>query len=82
MKQVNIYEAKTRLSHLVDQASRGKQFVIAKSGSPLAKLGPLDDKSPRKIKLGLMKGRIRFADDFDAPLPETLLREFEGGASE
>ena len=78
MKQINIYEAKTRLSTLVDQASRGRSFVIAKSGTPLARLVPLADEKRAKIKFGLMKGKIRFAKDFDAPLPEAVLTAFEG----
>ncbi|MGH8123262.1 MAG: type II toxin-antitoxin system Phd/YefM family antitoxin, partial [Rudaea sp.] len=61
MKQINIYEAKTQLSTLVDQASRGESFIIAKSGTPLAKLVPLDAGRRAKIKLGLMKGKIKFA---------------------
>jgi prevent-host-death family protein len=77
MKQLNIYEAKTRLSSLVDQVNRGKSFVIAKSGTPLAKLVPLDAGKPAKVKLGLMKGKIKFARDFDAPLPDEVLAAFE-----
>ncbi|HZP66949.1 MAG TPA: type II toxin-antitoxin system prevent-host-death family antitoxin [Rudaea sp.] len=79
MKQLNIYEAKTRLSGLVDLASRGKSFVIAKSGTPLARLSPLAPDKPAKIKFGLMKGKIKFARDFDAPLPDDVLAAFEGG---
>ena len=81
MKQINIYEAKTQLSTLVDQASKGKSFVIAKSGTPLAKLVPLDAGKRAKIKLGLMKGKIKFTKDFDAPLPDDALDAFEGGKS-
>ena len=76
--QVNIYEAKTRLSELVEQASRGETVVIAKSGTPMAKLVPLSHGPKRKIKYGLMKGEIEIADDFDAPLPDDILAAFEG----
>ena len=76
--QVNIYEAKTRLSELVEQASRGETVVIAKSGTPMAKLVPLSYGPKRKIKFGLMKGKIEIADDFDAPLPDDILAAFEG----
>lgn len=73
--QINLYEAKTRLSELVEAASKGKVVTICKAGKPLAKLGPLD--SPRRrIKLGLMRGGIRIARDFDAPLPEGVLDAF------
>ena len=76
--QINIYEAKTRLSELVDQASRGETVIIAKSGTPMAKLVPLSHGPKRKIKYGLMKGEIKIADDFDAPLPDDILAAFEG----
>ena len=75
--QVNIYEAKTRLSELVEQVRRGETVVIAKAGTPLARLVPID--APRrKIVYGLMKGEIEIADDFDAPLPDEFLAAFQG----
>ena len=81
--QVNIYEAKTRLSELVEQARQGETVVIAKSGTPLAKLVALDAPEPkRKIRFGLMKGELEIADDFDAPLPDDVLADFERGPLE
>ena len=77
MKQLNIHEAKAKLSSLVDQAARGKSIVIAKSGTPLARLGPLTELPARKIRFGFMKGRIRISEDFDAPLPDAILDAFE-----
>lgn len=78
--QVNIYEAKTRLSELVEQASQGQTIVIAKAGTPLAKLVPLHERQPRrKIKFGTMKGEFVEAPDFDGPLPDDLLDLFDGG---
>lgn len=76
--QVNIYEAKTRLSELVDQAHHGETIIIAKNGTPLAKLVPLGSVAKPGIVFGLMKGQIQIADDFDAPLPEDLQALFEG----
>ena len=78
MKQVNIYEAKTRLSQLVDEAYQGKTIVIAKSGTPMAKLAPLSAGKGGRIRFGLMKGQIKIAKDFDAPPPEDILASFEG----
>ena len=78
MKQINLYKAKTELSSLVDQASKGETFVIAKSGIPLAKLGPLEEGKKKKIKFGTMKGRIKILPGFDDPLPDWLLDAFEG----
>lgn len=77
MKQLNIHEAKAKLSNLVDQAARGKSIIIAKSGTPLARLGPISE-TPKKIRFGFMKGEITIADDFDAPLPDDIIRSFEG----
>ena len=77
MAVFNIYEAKTQLSKLVEQAAAGKDVVIARSGKPVARLTSLA--SPlRKIRFGLLKGKIKVDQDFDAPLPENALAEFEG----
>ena len=78
MKQVNIDDAKARLSLLVDEASRGQSFIIAKAGIPLARLVPLTEGKRKEIRFGLMKGEIRFAEDYDAPLPDEILDAFEG----
>jgi prevent-host-death family protein len=75
--QVNIYEAKTDLSHLVERAARGEEIVIAKAGTPMAKLVPIPvpPNLPRKFGQNLL-GITYIADDFDAPLPEDVLRDF------
>jgi len=79
-RTVNIYEAKTHFSRLVELAAAGEEIVIAKAGKPVARLAPLRDrKEPRKS--GVLAGRFRVSDDFDAPLPDDLLDAFEGGAS-
>jgi prevent-host-death family protein len=70
MKQLNLAEAKAKLSHLVDQAAKGKGVIIAKSGVPMAKLVPLDDKKPKRIKFGTLKGLI--SDEAAAALLEPL----------
>lgn len=74
---INLYDAKTHLSELVDRASAGEEIVIAKNGKPMARLVPLQ--GPRKrVRFGLGKGKIKIAPDFDAPLPEETLALFEG----
>jgi len=76
-KTVNLYEAKTHLSELVERAARGEEVVIAKAGEPRARLVPLAPRvKPRKP--GHWKGRVMMAPDFDAPLPEDVLAAFEG----
>jgi prevent-host-death family protein len=74
---VNIHAAKTHFSRLVERAARGEEILIARAGKPVAKLGPLTPR-PRRRRLGLMKGRIHMSADFNDPLPEDLLRLFEG----
>ncbi|MBA2450912.1 MAG: type II toxin-antitoxin system Phd/YefM family antitoxin [Chloroflexi bacterium] len=77
MKPVNIHEAKTHLSRLVERAAAGEEIIIAKSGKPMARLVPLrEDLTPRVF--GTMKGQIWIADDFDDPLPPELMTHFTG----
>ena len=77
MQTVNIYEAKTQLSKLVDLASSGTDVVIARSGKPVARLTSLkQEKQP--IVFGLLEGEGWIADDFNAPLPDDLQAAFEG----
>jgi prevent-host-death family protein len=75
--KVNVSTAKTQLSRLIDLAMAGQEIVITRHGRPVARLiGAEAMPAPRK--LGLMRGRIRIGEDFDAPLPEALLQSFEG----
>lgn len=76
MKTVNVHEAKTHLSRLVDQAAAGEEIVIAKAGKPLARLVQYD--TPAGIRLGLLQGKGHVPDDFDEPLPDDVLALFEG----
>jgi prevent-host-death family protein len=64
MVTVNIHEAKTQLSKLIDQAVKGEAFVIAKAGKPLVKVAALDA-PPKLRRLGFMKGEIAVPDDFN-----------------
>jgi len=73
--QVNIYEAKTKFSKLINQAIAGEEIIIAKSGNPVAKLVPLETASKDRIP-GSAKGKISIAQDFDAPLPDDVLELF------
>jgi prevent-host-death family protein len=78
MQTVNIYEANTQLSKLVDLASSGTDVVIARAGKPVARLTSLKEKDKRLIGFGALKGKGWIAEDFDAPLPDELLAQFEG----
>ena len=77
MDLINIHQAKTHLSRLVDLAHAGKEIVIAKAGKPMARLVMFTRSSPPRKK-GLLKGKIRIQKAFDQPLPDDLLRTFEG----
>ncbi|MBI0327861.1 type II toxin-antitoxin system Phd/YefM family antitoxin [Burkholderia plantarii] len=77
MQTVSIREAKTQFSRLVDAAAGGEEIVIAKAGKPAARLVPMAQVKVARRFDGL-KGKIRIADDFDAPLPDDVLAEFEG----
>ncbi len=77
MDAVNIYEAKTRLSQLVDQAASGEDVVVSRNGKPLVRITRLVEPK-RRIKFGLLKGKLTVPADFDAPLPDEVLAAFEG----
>lgn len=77
MQTINIHEAKTNFSRLVDAASGGEEIIIAKAGRPAARLVPLERHKVVR-RFGSMKGKIRIADDFDAPLQEEVIAAFEG----
>ena len=77
MDAVNIYEAKTRLSQLVDQAAAGEDVVVCRNGKPLVRITQLQT-TKRAVKFGLLKGKVTIAADFDSPLPDSVLAGFEG----
>ena len=76
MSTVNIHDAKTHLSRLLEDVANGEEVVIAKAGRPVARIVPFDRGVKRK--LGALDGQIKIPDDFDAPLPDRMLDAFEG----
>ena len=79
VRKVNIREAKTHLSRLVEQAAKGKPFVIAKAGKPLVKVVPLDAPEAGKARrFGFMAGQVRVPDDFDRMGSEEIEKMFGG----
>lgn len=74
---INIHEAKTHLSRLVEEVAAGTEIIIAKAGKPMARLTPISARV-RKKQLGLLKGKIKVPDDFNAPLDESTMAAFEG----
>ena len=77
MKLVNVHEAKTHLSRLLEEVANGQEVTIAKAGKPIARLVPVAGHAPQRAP-GYLRGRIRIAQDFDAPLPEDSQAAFEG----
>lgn len=82
MRKVNIHEAKSTLSQLVEAAEGGEDILIARAGRPVARLTRAGRRS-KGIKLGTLKGMFkRVSRDFDVPLPQSVLSAFEKGAIE
>lgn len=73
---VNVHEAKTQLSRLLEAASRGEEVIIARNGEPVARLVPIA--SARRVP-GAARGRGRLTPEFFEPLPDEALAAFEGG---
>lgn len=80
MQTFNIHAAKTQLSRLVDAAAAGEEIVIARAGRPVARLVPFEQTPARpRRQLGRFRGAFTIPPDFDAPLPDDVLDEFERG---
>jgi antitoxin (DNA-binding transcriptional repressor) of toxin-antitoxin stability system len=79
MTTVNIHKAKTQLSRLVDEAAKGKAFVIAKAGKPMVKVTALDTPSGKQVRrLGFLRGEFSIPDDFNSMGSEEIERLFGG----
>lgn len=79
METVNIHEAKTHLSRLVEKAAKGEAFIIAKAGRPMVKVVPLQaEERPKPQRLGFMKGEFKVPDDFDTMMQDDIQRMFHG----
>jgi len=77
MEQVNIYEAKTHFSRYVEKAEAGEEIVIARGGRQVARLTGIVAPRP-PVRFGLLKGKLKIMEDFDADLPDDILAGFEG----
>ncbi|MHB1043968.1 MAG: type II toxin-antitoxin system Phd/YefM family antitoxin [Eubacteriales bacterium] len=75
-QQVNIHEAKTNFSKLIQRVKEGEEIIISKAGTPVARMVPMVNKPVRRVP-GSAIGKITVAPDFDAPLPEVVLEVFE-----
>ena len=77
MDAIDVVEAETRLSQLVDKAALGEDVVLSRQGKPLVRITRLKTTS-RRIKFGVLKGKVKIAADFDAPTPAKVLTAFTG----
>jgi prevent-host-death family protein len=79
MRTINIHEAKTHLSKLVEQAAAGEPFIIAKAGRPVVRVVPLDTPHPaQQRRLGFLQGQLEVPDDFDSMGADAVAALFEG----
>lgn len=78
MKTINIHEAKTHLSRLVEGAAKGEAFVIAKAGKPMVKVVPLEEEPKKKRRAGFLKGHAQIPDDFDTMFAKEIEEMFYG----
>lgn len=78
MSTVSVHEAKTHLSRLLNRAATGEEIIIARAGKPVARLVPVQPSAGRRSP-GIDAGKLWIADDFDTPLPDDILKDFEGG---
>ncbi|SOE01702.1 type II toxin-antitoxin system Phd/YefM family antitoxin [Caenispirillum bisanense] len=78
MRSVNMHDAKTNLSRLVEEAAAGEPFIIAKAGRPMVKVVPLTEEDATLSRVGFMIGSIDVPDDFDTMGAEEIRRLFEG----
>ena len=76
MAQVNVHEAKTQLSKLLARVAAGEEIVIARDGTPVARLVPVEKKRAKRVP-GMDAGKVWIADDFDDPLPPEIQKYFE-----
>lgn len=74
--EVNVHDAKTHLSRLLRRVAAGEEIVIARAGVPVARLVPVAGRPERRF--GIDRGLFEVPEDFDAPLPDAVLRDFEG----
>jgi prevent-host-death family protein len=80
VRTINIHEAKTNLSKLVDEAEKGEPFIIAKGGKPKVKVVPIDaPQGNDKRRVGFLKGQIRVPDDIKTPFADEIEKIFYGG---
>jgi prevent-host-death family protein len=75
----NVEEAKENLPRLLEKVASGAEVIITEEGRPLARISRIDDRVG--IRFGVLKGRVKVSEDFDAPLPDEILSDFEGRGS-
>ncbi|WP_448592367.1 type II toxin-antitoxin system Phd/YefM family antitoxin [Thermoflexus hugenholtzii] len=75
--QVSVRAIKTRLHELLHRVQEGEEIIITRAGKPIARLVPIEEEKPGRRMPGSAKGKIWIREDFDAPLPESIIAEFD-----
>jgi len=78
MKAINITKARARFSQLVNKAASGDDVIVSRNGKPLVRITRFASRGKQRIKFGVLKGKLKIAADFDAPLPAEVVAGFEG----
>jgi prevent-host-death family protein len=73
----NVQEAKAQLTKLLQEVNSGVEVIIVEAGKPMARISRIEESSS-KIRFGVLKGKVKVFEDFDAPLPDDIVSEFEG----
>ncbi|MEA1967139.1 MAG: type II toxin-antitoxin system prevent-host-death family antitoxin [Thermodesulfobacteriota bacterium] len=76
---INISESNLPISQLIETIETGAEIILTKSDKPVAKISKISE-IKKNIHFGVLKGKVKISSDFDDPLPETILSEFEGNA--
>jgi antitoxin (DNA-binding transcriptional repressor) of toxin-antitoxin stability system len=76
----DVQEAKENLPRLLEKVAAGAEVIIAEEGRPLARISRIGEREG--VRFGVLKGKVKLSEDFDAPLPEEVLAEFEGRFNE
>ena len=80
MQKYNIYEAKTHFSKMINLVEHNEEVLISRNGKPIAKIIPFVEESGHVRQFGILRGKIKWSDDFDKNLPDDILNEFYTGA--
>ena len=80
-QKINISESNLPISQLIEKVETGSEIILTKGDKPVARISKISE-TKKNIHFGVLKGKVKISSDFDDPLPESILSEFEGNACE